>query len=481
MRKLRILTICAEFAPLAKVGGLADVTAGLSRYLAGQGHDVRVVLPDYGPAHAGPADAVLADSTFAVSGRTVRYAGHWLPRDAAGVTIGLVDCPDLYAEGIYGAGESEAARFMLLSHAALELCVETDFRPDIVHCHDWHAAPATVLLKGPQRTHAVFRHSYAMLTIHNIGYQGVFPVRVIEQSGMAPVRQLFPASDLAQLQVNFLRAGITQADALTTVSPTHAREIQTREFGHGLDALLRQRRHRLAGVLNGVDYAHWSPDTDGMIAARYTVDDLQGKQLCREELLRRFDMDADADTPVVGVVSRLAQHKGIDIIQHALPRLMANRRVVCVLLGAGERLYVEALQMLAARYAGRIVFREGHDERLAHQIIAGSDLLMVPSLYEPCGLTQMYAMRYGTVPVVRATGGLSDTVRHFNPATGQGTGSVFQDADVGGLLWGLNTALDWFADRERWLRVVRNGMLEDFSWDRQGPKYEAIYRRLVGD
>jgi starch synthase len=485
MRKLRILTVCAEFAPLAKVGGLGDVTAGLTRYLSAQGHEVVVALPFYGVIdrelpglRAAPA---LPMRLLRVGGRGLRYSGWQLAYPPSGSTLCLIDCPDLFAGAVYSAGEPEAWRFMLLSQAALDACRSLDFRPDIVHCHDWHAAPATVLLKGAHRADPAFRQSYTVLTIHNIGYQGVFPARVLEQSDYATVRPLFPAVDLAHLQVNFLRAGITHADALTTVSPTHAREIQTPEFGKGLDALLRQRRHRLAGILNGVDYSHWHPETDPLIAARYSVDDLSGKQACRTELLRAHRLAADPATPVVGFVSRLAEQKGIDIIEHTLPRLLAERAFACVLLGSGERRYVQAMQGLAARFPGRVAFMEGHDEQVAHTIIAGSDLLMVPSLYEPCGLTQMYAMRYGTVPVVRATGGLADTVRHFDPATGQGTGSVFRDADVGGLSWGLATAFDWFADRKRWQRLVRNAMLEDFSWERQGPKYEELFARLVAD
>lgn len=484
MRRLRVLMVCAEFAPLAKIGGLADVTAGLTGYLAGRGHDVLVALPYYAAIDRqldATAATPILQRRLSAGGRDIAYRVVRCNVVASGATICLIDCPELFGSEIYAHGDAEAVRFMLLSRAALELCQAVNFRPDIVHCHDWHAAPATLLLKGAWRGDPVFRDSYSLLTIHNIGYQGVFAVRVLERAGYdAAVRSLIPGVDLARQQVNFLRAGIRHADALTTVSPTHAEEIQTPEFGKGLDALIRQRRHRLAGILNGVDYAHWSPDSDALIAARYSSQDLAGKRTCRAALVERFGLHADESAPVVGFVSRLAEQKGIDILLHALPDFLASQAAVFALLGSGEMRYVEALQRLAARFPGRLAFLEAQDEQAAHGIIAGSDMLMVPSLYEPCGLTQMYAMRYGTVPVVRATGGLADTVRHFDPATGHGTGSVFRDPDVGGLTWGLTTALHWFADRQRWLQLMRNGMSQDFSWERQGPRYEEIYARLAG-
>lgn len=481
MRRLRVLTICAEFAPLAKIGGLGDVTAGLSRYLTSQDHQVLVALPFYAAIDrrlAAPQSEPVMQRHLKSGGREIPYAAYRLAAETSGAAICLIDCPELFGGGVYASGNTEAERFMLLSQAALDLCRTIDFRPDIVHCHDWHAAPAVVLLKSPLKSEPQFRNSYSMLTIHNIGYQGVFPARVLEQAGYAELRRLFPAAP--REPVNFLRAGIAHADALTTVSPTHAREIQTPEFGKGLDALIQQRRHRLAGILNGVDYAHWSPESDRLIASRYSPQDLAGKRVCRAALVNRFGLQADEATPVVGCVTRLAEQKGIDIVIHALPELLQQQRMVVALLGSGELPYVEALRRLATQFPGRVAFLEAQDERAAHGIIAGSDMLMVPSLYEPCGLTQMYAMRYGTVPVVRATGGLADTVQHFDAATGEGTGSVFRDADVGGLNWGLTQAIGWFRDRERWLRLMHNGMSQDFSWDRQGPKYEEIFFRLAG-
>ena len=482
---MRILTICAEYAPLAKIGGLADMTAGLCGWLAQRGHQVVTVLPYYGVMRDQgvrlEGHAVLGPRRFPAGEKSVAYAVHRLTGAGSdGPEICLVDAPELFSGGVYSSGEAEALRFMLLSHAALELAAASGFSPDILHCHDWHAAPAAMMIRGLHRQQRLFRQTYSVLTIHNIGYQGVFAAELLDRCGEVEMRTLFAPDDLARGDVNFLKAGITHADALTTVSPTHAREIQTPEYGMGLDELLRQRRHRLAGILNGVDYRHWSPESDRLLPAPYSAADLRGKRTTRAALLRELQLEATDDTPVLGLVSRLAEQKGIDLLITALPALLRERPLVCALLGNGTAPYVQGLQELVRRFPGRVAHIEVQDEPLAHRILAGSDLLVVPSRYEPCGLTQLYAMRFGTVPVVRRTGGLADTVQHFDPATGQGTGSVFHHADVGGLTWGLRTALDWFNDPAVWAQLQRNGMGQDFSWERQGPKYEALFSRLVG-
>lgn len=480
---MRILTLCAEYAPLAKVGGLGDVTAGLSNWLVRRGHQLLVVLPYYGVMRSQgvriEAHAAVGPLTFRAGDTQVQWSVHRMAGSAQGdPDVFLVDAPELFGDGVYASGEDEALRFMLLSQAGLALAVAAGFSPDILHCHDWHAAPAAVMLRGAYRDERVFRQTYTVLTIHNIGYQGVFSDSVLERCGHGELRPLFAADDLAVDQINFLKAGIAHADALTTVSPTHAREIQTPEYGKGLEELLRQKRHRLAGILNGVDYARWSPESDTLLPARYSARDPGGKRIVREAVLRELHLQADADVPVVGLVSRLAEQKGIDLLIAALPALLRERSFVCAFLGNGEAAYVADLKGLMRQFPGRIALAEVQDERLAHWVLSGSDIALVPSRYEPCGLTQLYAMRYGTVPVVRLTGGLADTVQHFDPATGQGTGSVFLDADAGGVGWGLRTALDWFADRAVWSQLMRNGMRQDYSWAHQGPRYEELFARL---
>ncbi len=482
---MRILTLCAEFAPAAKVGGLADVTAGLSQWLSGRGHQVVVVLPYYGAMRAQgvrlePHPAV-GPRSWPVSDGGIGYAVHRLAgTSSGGPAIYCVDAPELYGGAVYASGEREALRFLLLSRAALELAVAAGFSPDVLHCHDWHAAPAALMLRAGFAGQRVFRQTWSVLTIHNIGYQGTFDSEVLGRSGESALAALLATQADSTGEVNLLRAGITHADALTTVSPTHALEIQTPAYGMGLDELLRTRRHRLVGILNGVDYRYWSPEHDPHLPQHYSLADRHGKQAVRAALLAELGLEAPAGVPVVGLVSRLAAQKGIDLIIAALPALLRRRNFACALLGDGDPALVAGLRALAREFPGRVAHVQAQDEPLAHRLIAGSDLLLVPSRYEPCGLTQLYAMRYGTVPVVRLTGGLADTVLHFDPATGAGTGSVFRDADVGGLTWGLETALDWFADRAAWERLVANGMRQDFSWDHQGPKYELLFSRLAG-
>lgn len=480
---MRILSVCAEFAPLAKVGGLGDVTAGLAAWLSGRGHDVAVVLPYYGAIReqgfSCAPEPVLAGRRFRTPDFTCEWSVVPLLRSGPGPAVYLIDCPALFSGEVYQEGPQEALRFLLLSRAALEFAAAIGFSPDIVHVHDWHAAPAAVMLDGPLRTERALRRASSVLTIHNIGYQGVFGSAVIDGCVDVLPRNLLAPVDIGHGQVNFLRAGIMRADALTTVSPTHAQEIQTAAYGKGLDELLRQRRHRLTGILNGVDYSQWSPEIDALLPQRYDAADLRGKQAVRAALAAELGLQIDAATPVAGLVSRLTEQKGIDLLIAALPAMLARRPLACALLGSGDPYQVAALRALARAHPGRVAFVDGQRETLAHRIIAGSDLLLVPSRYEPCGLTQLYAMRYGTVPLVRRTGGLADTVTHFDPVTGTGTGCVFLDADVGGVTWALDTALDWYANRQGWAQLVRNGMRANYSWERQGPHYEALFSRLV--
>lgn len=481
---MRILMVCSEYAPIAKVGGLADVTAGLGEWLARNGHEVAIVMPFYrGMKDPKPelSEKPLLGPKPVPGDESSNYAVYRLNTDGHGdrPAIYLVDAPSRFGGSVYSSGEHEALRFLLLSRAALELAVAIDFRPDILHCHDWHAAPAAIMLRATMGHEPTFRRTYIALTIHNIGYQGVFAAEVLQKASESALLPVMTADSEDPAQINFLRSGILHADVLTTVSPTHAQEIQTAEYGMGLDAILRQRRHRLVGILNGVDYSRWDPSSDPLLPASFSTLDPGGKRLCREALAAQAGLRLEEGVPVVGMVTRLAQQKGIDIVIHALPGLLEERRFACVFLGTGEARYAAALRGLAERFPGRVAFLEVHDERLAHLIYAGSDLFLVPSLYEPCGLTQMYAMRYGTVPVVRRTGGLADTVTHFDPATGTGTGSVFLDADVGGLSWALRTALDWYSVPAQWTCIVTNGMRTDWSWDNQGPRYEALFARLV--
>jgi starch synthase len=473
---MKILMVCAEFAPWAKTGGLADAVAGLSAALAAAGHDVRVLLPRY--AHVEPRGDPL---TFEALGR--RFTVAWLEpqhpakrtqREAPGPHIACLELEELTGDAIYLNDDRDAGRFIRLAAAAAAMSAADGWRPDVVHCHDWHAALVPVLMRLVPASRAP-----SVLTLHNAGYQGVFADGALAPHGLAAFEPALPADARAGGTVNFMRAGIRTADRLTTVSPTYAEEIKGPELGMGLDDVLRARGGELIGILNGVDYDVWSPERDPFLPVHYDAGDLAPKRRIKGLLLARLGMPLDIAAPLIGVVSRLVAQKGIDLLAAALPSLLADTNAGFVVLGSGDAGVAAELRRLAALHPGRVEFKEGYEEELSHLIFAGADLTVIPSRYEPCGLTQLYALRYGTVPVVRATGGLADTIRHFDPETGSGNGSVFLHADPGGVAWGVRTALGWYADAAVWSRLVRNGMAEDFSWPRQVPHYEVLYRSLL--
>ncbi len=471
--------------PLAKTGGLGDVCGSLPVALERCGCRCSAFLPAYRSVMRSGLRIEPTPHTFTIpiGGRHVacRILRTQLPNSS--VDVYLIDQPQYYdRDGLYhdrhGEYRDNCERFSFFCRAVIQAIEQLNLDIDIIHCHDWQAGLVPAYVETKLGGFRWMDRVRSVMTIHNLAYQGRFWHVDMPLTGLG--WEYFNHHQMEfHGELNLMKTGIAFANTVTTVSPTHAREIQTEEYGKGLDTLLRQRRHRLAGILNGVDYAHWDPASDPLLPAHYSATALAGKDRCRAALAAELGLQAGQGVPIVGMVSRLAQQKGIDILIHALPALLAERRFCCAILGSGEPGYVTALRELAARYPGRVAFVEAQDEGLAHRVYAGSDLFLVPSLYEPCGLTQMYAMRYGAVPVVRRTGGLADTVSHFDPATGQGTGSVFLDADVGGLGWGLRAALDWHAVPAHWARVVANGMAGDWSWEHQGPHYEALFTRLV--
>jgi starch synthase len=474
---MKILMVCAEFAPWAKTGGLADAVAGLSDALAAAGHDVRVLLPRY--SHL-PASRVGHSHTVDGLGGAYRIAElEAAPEPEDGVRhlrprIFVVDLDELTADAVYTGDARDAGRFMRLSAAAVALSASQRWSPDVVHCHDWHTALVPVFQRLTPRSKAP-----SVLTLHNVGYQGVFGAASFREHGFAALEQALPPDAGTGGTTNFLRTGVQTADRVTTVSPTYAVEIRRPEFGMGLEDVLNERGSDLIGILNGVDYTVWSPERDPFLAERYSAVDLGPKRRMKKSMLAQHGLGGDAGAPLIGVVSRLVAQKGIDLLAAALPQLLAETAANFVLLGNGEPGIAATLRSFAIAQPHRVSFKEGYDENLAHAIFAGCDLTVVPSRYEPCGLTQMYALRYGTIPVVRATGGLADTIQHFDSATGLGTGSVFRDADGQAVVWGVRTALGWFADPAAWSRLTRNAMAADFSWPRQVPEYEELYRSLL--
>ena len=481
--RLAICLLASEVEPLSKTGGLADVSGALTRYLYGAGHDVRLFTPCYASieraAYAAQPVAALQQVPLAVGPNNYRFSvlRAQLP---GGAPAYLIDCPALYARtALYTSDPDEHLRFLAFTRAALTACQRLGWAPQVLHCNDWHTAFAPLLLRTVWEDEPLFASTRTLLTIHNIGYQGIFPAARIADLGLPGRRSLLHQPDLAAGRINALRHGILYADSITTVSPTHAREICSDEYGMGLQDSLRERGRAVTGILNGVDYEEWDPRHDRYLPAHYDSERLAVKGELKRQFAQRHTLAAAPKVPLAGLVSRLAVQKGIELLFEALPKTLSARPLSFVALGNGEPQYEEFFTALARRFPGRVVFHCGYDEELAHWIEAASDVFLMPSRYEPCGLNQMYSLRYGTVPVVRRTGGLADSVQHYDTRTGTGTGVVFNDFNTQALQWALNTALDLYARPRHWARVVRNGMQQDFSWERQGGEYVALYRRLI--
>ena len=454
---MKILMVASELAPLAKTGGLADAVAGLARALGAHGHEVVVLLPGY--AHLPPTG--MTARAYA----TERARFLELEDPATPYRVCLLDAPEFREADLYLGDARDAARFLALARGALELGKALGFDADVVHCHDWHAALTPVLCRAGGIPAAT------VLTLHNVTYQGAFA------SHELPPDPLF--DQLVQGgMVNFLAAGIRQSDLITTVSPTHAQEILSDDLGMGLQHDLRARQDDLIGILNGVDYGVWSPETDPWIEDRYTAGDLDPKMHAKRALRKQVGLPAGGRGPLLGLVSRLTWQKGIDLLVHALPELLAHTEASLVVLGSGEAWLAGDLHAAARAAPDRVAFVEGYDEVLSHRIFAGADFILVPSRYEPCGLTQLYALRYGSIPIVHKTGGLADSIEHFDPASGRGTGSVFEHPDTPGLIWGATAAVGWYQS-SGWRKLRRNAMEADFSWKSRVPDYEAVYTRSM--
>ena len=482
--KLTVCLLASEAAPLSKTGGLADVSAALTKYLHSVGHDVRLFTPLYKSIDRVKLRAESPEGlqSFEVLVGPHRYLFSVLLAQLPGSTapVYLLDCPALFERAtLYTTDTDEHLRFMAFTRAALTACQLMKWAPRILHCNDWHTAFGPLFLKALYDTDPIFRGTRSVLTIHNIGYQGIFNATAIGDVGLGSQSYLLHQDDLRAGVINPLRHGIMYADAITTVSPTHAREICTDEYGMGLQGALRARGSALTGILNGVDYDEWDPRRDRHIPRHFDPDSLQIKAELKRDFIKRLQLDIAPEVPLGGIVTRLALQKGIELMFESLPQVLAWREFALVVLGSGEPQYEEFFTQLQADFPGRVHFRRGYDDALSHWIEAASDLFIMPSLYEPCGLNQMYSLRYGTVPIVRKTGGLADSVEHYNPDTGVGTGIVFNDFNTEALEWALNTALDLYAAPTHWLRMVRNGMRRDFSWQRQGGLYVELFNQLL--
>jgi starch synthase len=477
---MRILNITAELAGFAKTGGLGDVAAALPKALAEKGHDVRIVLPYYRRVREGghSPERRLPWMELDLGRRRHRFQMYETVLPGTKVPVYLVDCPPLYDRpGIYCPDGDEHLRFSLLGWAGLRIAQQLGFAPDIVHVHDWHTALVPMALRTLLAWDRLFARTRTVLTIHNIGHQGTFGADVLADTGLERARDMFHQEQLNGGRLSYLLTGIMYANAITTVSPTYAREIMSPEHGVGLDPFLRARRDVMFGILNGIDGREWSPSTDKLLPFRYSADDLDGKEANKKHLLESVGMPYVPGVPVIGIVSRLVWQKGFDLCLEVLPPILAQRDVQLVVLGSGEHRYEQFFARLAHIAPNKVAFANKFSESLAHRIEAGADMFLMPSRYEPCGLNQMYSLAYGTPPIVHRTGGLADTVRHFDGR--RGNGFVFEHFDAQGLMWALLTALESWKDRRRWRRLQHNGMTEDFTWDHRVGEYEAVYRMVA--
>ena len=468
--------VASEAAPFAKTGGLADVVAGLPRALARLGHAVDVVIPRYRGVMAGEPGVRLA---VPLGGRTAEATVHTVVESGVR-TISVGHAAYFDRDGLYGeAGRDypdNPERFAFLSRSAIEWAALAGVRYDAVHAHDWQAGLVPVFLR--QHGAPALRGVPTVFTIHNLAYQGVCDASWLPRLGLGP--ELMDTNALEYWnQISFLKGGIVFSRLITTVSPRYAREIQTSDYGCGFDGLLRDRTADLVGILNGIDYDQWDPARDPYLPKPFDASRLDGKAAAKRTVLKAFGLPVGRQgqrRPLVGMVSRLVDQKGFDLLidlADELPRLDAS----FVLLGTGERRHEDFWRAMAATYPDRIGARIGFDEALAHQIEGGADLFLMPSRFEPCGLNQMYSLRYGTVPLVRATGGLFDTVRNRDVATGLGTGFTFDTYSSQALLATLRTALGTYGDRAAWRGMQLAGMREDFSWDASARAYVTVYER----
>jgi starch synthase len=469
---MKILMVASEATPYAKTGGLADVLGALPPALAERGEQVAVVLPAYREnSYPYPTREAYRNLSIPIG------PGYMVDIQASsnrGVTYYFVQCPALYdRDGIYGTSAGDYpdnhVRFAVLSMAAIGVARYL-FRPDVLHVHDWQAALTPVYIREHFRGDPTFIGVKTLLTIHNLGYQGLFPPEALAQIALEP-KLLNPDQLEFFGRVNFLKAGIGWSDAVSTVSPSYAREIQTPEYGFGLDGFLR-RHGPVTGILNGVDYNEWNPEHDPHIAGQYSANDLSGKRACKQALLAEYGLPQDnLDRPLLAIISRFAAQKGFDILADAASRLL-QEDVNLVVLGSGDLPYESMFRTLAQAYPQKVGLKVGYDTALSHRIEAGADMFLMPSRYEPCGLNQIYSLKYATVPVVRATGGLDDTID-------DSTGFKFRGYSGDALLETVRLALKAYQDLNQWVQRMRRGMEKDFSWSASAGEYVGLYRRLM--
>lgn len=477
---MRVAMISPEVAPFAKTGGLADVAGTLAVALERRGHDVSLIMPAYRCVLQGGFALEETPMQFSVPLANRHEEGAVLKAGLGkNISVHLIRADRYFdRDSLYGTVQGDypdnAERFVFFSRAALEILRRNPV--DIVHCHDWQSALAIVFLKTQAHRYPEIASSRMVFTAHNLGFQGIFseadwPLLNLERSYFSPDYLEFHS------RVNFLKGALVLADKITTVSPTYAREIMGKEQGFGLEGVLQRRAGDVVGILNGVDYGQWDPAVDPWIAERYTESNLTAKRICKQSLQRALGLPTQDQAPLLGMVSRLTSQKGFDLVEKIFGQLM-ERDLQIAILGSGAARYEQFLRRAARQFSKKVAARIGFDEALAHRIEAGADIFLMPSLYEPCGLNQMFSLKYGTIPVVRAVGGLKDTVEDFDREQGTGTGFVFGPYEPQAFLAAIERALQAYGDKKAWTALRRRAMRMDFSWDRSADAYSELYGQL---
>jgi starch synthase len=490
-RALNVLFLSSEVDPFAKTGGLADVSGALPQAIRALDHEIRVMMPRYGLINERKAklhDMIRLKDIGIPAGNRVHPASvksSFLGNDHGKVQVYFVDNAHLFGRhGLYVHPETKKdyedndVRFTFFSRSVLEILKQLGWRPDIIHCNDWQTGLVPAYLKTLYSDDPFYRDTRTVFTVHNMAYQGIFPASSFPITQLPP-DQFSEKGVEAYGNLNLLKSGLVHADAITTVSEKYAEEIRTTdEYGCGLQELLQHRRRDLSGILNGIDYTVWDPSVDEHIPARYDVRNLEVKAENKKALLARMNLPYDEETPVIGIISRLADQKGFDLIGAVINDL-AKMNLQLVVLGTGEKKYHDLFEKAVRKYPQKMAAELGFNNELAHWIEAGSDMFLMPSRYEPCGLNQIYSLRYGTIPVVRATGGLDDTIQDYQPSTGEGTGFKFVQYNSTEMLKALHRALHVFANQPAWKKLMKTGMGMDFSWEASAKKYVQLYRNLV--
>lgn len=476
-KNLKVLFAAAECVPFAKTGGLADVIGTLPKELRAQGVDARVIMPKHGIIKHEYGDKLKVLATFHIQfGWRSQYVGVEA-MEMDGVPFYFIDNEYYFYHAIYKGGETEGEQYAFFSRAVLEALPFLGFEPDVLHVNDWHTAMIPMLLKT-QYAHRPQGKIKTVLTIHNLQYQGAFSFDFVRHFFGVEDRYLTSEFMEAYGAANYMKGGIVFADAITTVSPTYAQEIQESAAGRGLEGILRARKHQLWGILNGIDTQEYDPETDRLIAGNFSAKDTAGKAVCRQAVIKRFSLTIGTDTPLIAMVTRMTAQKGLDLVRMVLESFL-KQDVGFVVLGSGDFEYESFFNYIAGNFPGRAGVYIGYKNDLAHEIYAGADLFLMPSQFEPCGISQMIAQRYGTMPVVRETGGLKDTVTPWNKFTGEGTGFSFGGYNTAELSGALELAFSVLKDTEAKAKLMRNAMTLDNSFARSAGEYLKVYKQML--